>query len=570
MSLNTTSHLPQRLTALVVSVLVALAAGTPYLYGVFSPQLIQRVGLTISDSATISLATNLGSGLGGLPAGLVIDHYGPHISIMIGSTGIFLGYLALHIIYQRAIASLPLICMSMALVGFGSITCFFATLKAAQANFPKHRGTAGAFPVSAFGLAATIFSVIAATFFSGNSGGLLLFLSLCCGTIAFVGSFFIHVYLDQQDPGDEEQQVQAISVPQVSSGFSDEESPLVSRSNSSYSLAALDESGTKLLNGKTLFSDSFRGTKPLLGGKGASVSSSTLDSDSTLRSIPELPKSETLLNTKNNLQTGLAPGASKRVPIIQISQPQIESRPTRPLDVIRDRLTDRVFLTHFLAVSLSSGICQMYIYSVGFIATAQYYYDPEHGQTQLFARAVAAITGGAPISGGAAALQAVQVSVISLASFSGRLIAGFLSDYIHKKFHISRLWIVAATSVALAVGQFINIHNVNNPHLVSIASALIGGCYGLAFGTYPAVIADQFGTKTFSTSWGLICVGPLTVLFSLNKFFGYLYDSNSDPATGICYKGNECYKGAFEISFSLCFLLLVVVLILISIDKKKR
>ena len=77
----------------------------------------------------------------------------------------------------------------MVLAGFGSITSYFATLKASQSNFPKHRGAAGAFPVSAYGFAATIFSIISATYFKGNSGGLLEFLSIFCGSMTFLGSF---------------------------------------------------------------------------------------------------------------------------------------------------------------------------------------------------------------------------------------------------------------------------------------------------------------------------------------------------------------------------------------------
>ena len=60
------------------------------------PQFVKQVGLTTSDSATISLATNLGSGVGGLPGGLIIDHFGPQKSILLGSVCIFIGYFAMH------------------------------------------------------------------------------------------------------------------------------------------------------------------------------------------------------------------------------------------------------------------------------------------------------------------------------------------------------------------------------------------------------------------------------------------------------------------------------------------
>ena len=163
----------------------------------------------------------------------------------------------------------------------------------------------------------------------------------------------------------------------------------------------------------------------------------------------------------------------------------------------------------------------------------------------------------------AASIQALQVSILSIASFSGRLIAGFVSDYIHKKWHIQRLWIVQATLIMLSLAQYITIENISSFYWTAIASGVTGSCYGLIFGTYPAIIADSFGTKTFSTNWGLICTGPLVTLYALNKYFGWIYDTQTDGKTGICNLGNECYKGAFEVSFVLCIVAFVVSVLLI-------
>ena len=48
-----------------------------------------------------------------------------------------------------------------------------------------------------------------------------------------------------------------------------------------------------------------------------------------------------------------------------------------------------------------------------------------------------------------------------------------------------------------------------------------------------------------------MCTGPLITLWILNKYFGKLYDANTDSDTGICYLGNGCYQGAFELSLVL-------------------
>ncbi|ABN65506.2 Monocarboxylate transporter [Scheffersomyces stipitis CBS 6054] len=546
---DTSNHLPQRLISLVVSIFICLASGTPYLYGVYSPQLVQRVGLTTSDSATISLASNIGSGVGGLPGGLMIDHFGPQISILVGSICIFIGYFVLYKIYQHKYDSLFFICISIAAMGFGSITSYFATLKAAQANFPKHRGAAGAFPVSSYGLSATLFSVIAATFFKDNTGGLLEFLAMFCGIVAFLGSFFIHIYLDHED---EEPDIESHKL-----ASSEEEAAMMESSNSSPTVVEeIEQPGATAA--KLERSDSLPGSFRFwgLGSRTprSSVSSSQEDMQPILQNIRDQNRLQQQSSSTNNNNPFLSP-------------------PRTSFQIIKDRLTDKIFLTHYFIVSIISGMGQTYIYTVGFIVTAQYYYhkDQLDSVSTVDTTPRSGIAGvHAKIASSAAALQALQVSIISIGSFSGRLFSGFVSDFIHKKYHIQRLWIVVVTIIILSVGQFITITNVNSAHLISISSAIIGGSYGLVFGTYPAVVADSFGTKTFSTTWGLICTGPLITLFFLNKYFGYIYDANTDSKTGICYKGNECYKGAYELSFLLCFVVFITSLVIIYVQRKKQ
>lgn len=581
---SSSSHLPQRLVALVFSVFVALASGTPYLYGVFSPQLVKRVGLTASDSATISLASNIGSGLGGLPAGLLIDSRGPQIAILVGSVFILLGYYSLSKIYEDKIASIALICVSMAFVGLGSITAYFSTLKAAQANFPKHRGAAGAFPASAYGLSATIFSVIAATFFSDDTKGLLLFLSLCCGAVAFVGSFFVHVFIDHDE--DDENTVgetSALLRPQELLRTSSEVSltnPDLTSSSSAMKSLYFGEKANSLRGSFSFWGIGQRTPR-------SSVSSVSSDIAPLLQNLREQnqlqPANANPFMSRSNSSGSLAGMGSssnlvalKKIQALKTKSVDGKKRSNAPLAIIKRRLSNKLFLTHYLVVGLASGIGQMYIYSVGFVVTAQYYSGKSPGILELASSlqepfvfsSLIKILGGVTAPGSAASLQALQVSIISIASFSGRLVSGFLSDFIYKKFHIQRLWIVLVTTMLLALGQFISIINVNNPHLISLASAIIGASYGLTFGTYPAVIADKFGTKTFSTTWGLICTGPLFTLFVLNKYFGRIYDSQTET-DGICYKGNGCYKGAFEVSLGLCSLIFVTTSLLIFLQRKK-
>lgn len=518
-------HVYGRMVSLFASMFVSLVAGTPYLYGVYAPQLVQRVGLSTSDAATISLAVNIGSGLGGLPAGLFIDRYGPQKSILLGSVCIFTGYFSLNRIYTLQVGSLFSVCVAMAFVGFGSVTSFFSGLKAAQANFPHHRGSAGALPVGAYGLAATLFSLIAAKFFDGNSGGLLAFLAFFCGSVAFIGSWFIHIY-------------EPVAIDLEEAVLSDLEDNIVAKPmKRSLSLRG---------------SFSFWG----IGSRSLSVSLLSADQAPLVKSVRDQNQrvkaqaSRTSINLNLQFSQDDPSNVSETSSILQPSRsPTLLIRDALPakaktggaMDTIKSLLSNKTYLAHYGIMSLCSGIGQMYIYTVGFIVTAQYNIHKN-------------------ADGSPASLQAVQVSTISIASFSGRVIAGVLSDFLHKKLKAQRQWVVIGTIFMFGIGQVLLIFT-NSLSTITLISLIIGGGYGLLNGTYPAIIADDFGVAAFSTAWGLICSGSIIILFSLDKYFGIIYDSQSDEGA-VCLKGNNCYRAAFEVSAILCVFTLLVTLVL--------
>lgn len=498
--------LADRVLALTCLVFVALASGTPYLYGFYLPQLVAHCNLAASDSALLSLACNAGVGFGGFPAGIAIDTYGPRISILLGAICVIAGYYGLYRAYLAQASSMLPLCCSMALVGFGCIMSYFATLKAAQSNFPAHRGAASAFPVSAYGLSATVFSAVGAAYFHSNTAGFLLFLCLFTGSVILFCSFLVNIHLADVD----------------AAVLNDLESELVGPDSR---VAPVRSRAPSLAGSFSFWGLGKRNTDALLLESGSASSDSLSPNHS-----------------------GHAPLTTDLDPI----QTPSNSDPG-PWEIFKDRIGDGVFLTHLSIVSLICGIGQMYIYSVGFVAKAQVNY----GQLG---------DGAPPLV--AASTQAVQVSIISIGSFSGRLLSGFLSDHIHKYHNVLRLWLVLVVALAMAATQLLVAYNKNSVRLMSVSSAIIGVCYGMVYGTYPAIIADTYGTKTFTSNWGLICVGPLIVLFALNKTFGHIYDAHS-ARKGLCFAGNGCYMQAFELGAVLCVLLFLVAATLMYVQRKR-
>lgn len=129
----------------------------------------------------------------GIPTGILVDMKGPRPAVLVGAVFLAAGYFPLHQAYDKGFASVPLLCMFSFFTGFGGCAAFAAAVKVSALNWPRHRGTATAFPLAAFGLSAFFFSMFAQFVFPGSTGDFLLLLS--CGTfgLTVVSFFFLRV-----------------------------------------------------------------------------------------------------------------------------------------------------------------------------------------------------------------------------------------------------------------------------------------------------------------------------------------------------------------------------------------
>lgn len=127
---------------------------------------------------------------------MFVDNRGPRPAVLGGSLLLAVGYFPLHIAYQNASGSVPLMCFFSYLTGLGGCMAFAAAVKTSALNWPHHRGTATAFPLAAFGLSALFFSLLGAIITSDPGGFLVLLAAGTCG-LTFVGFFFLRVYPHQ-------------------------------------------------------------------------------------------------------------------------------------------------------------------------------------------------------------------------------------------------------------------------------------------------------------------------------------------------------------------------------------
>ena len=127
--------------------------------------------------------------------GIVIDTRGPRWGVMIGAVALACGYFPLYSAYDKGPGSLPfgVLCLASLLTGMGSCSAFAGAIKTCATNWPQHRGTATAFPLSGFGLSAFAFTMIGGFAFPNDAGDLLLLLAAGTFCMVFLGMFFLRM-----------------------------------------------------------------------------------------------------------------------------------------------------------------------------------------------------------------------------------------------------------------------------------------------------------------------------------------------------------------------------------------
>jgi Nodulin-like len=89
--------------------------------------------------------------------------------------------------------SVFLLCFFSFLTGCGSCSSFQAAIKTSALNWPLHRGTATAFPLSAFGLSAFFFTTLSGFIFPGDTSDFLLLLAIGTFCLTIVPLLFIRI-----------------------------------------------------------------------------------------------------------------------------------------------------------------------------------------------------------------------------------------------------------------------------------------------------------------------------------------------------------------------------------------
>lgn len=144
----------------------------------------------------------------------------------------------------------------------------------------------------------------------------------------------------------------------------------------------------------------------------------------------------------------------------------------------------------------------------------------------------------------------MHVSILSVASFIGRLLSGVGSDFLIKHLHASRTWCLTIAATIFTIAQLLAI-SITTPYYLVLVSSLSGLGYGFLFGVFPSIVAEAFGVHGLSTNWGFITIAPIVSGNIFNLFYGIVFDSNSiigKDGARECDMGRECYRTAYMLT----------------------
>lgn len=476
-----------------------LQKGTNYGFSAWAPQFAQRLQLTATQTNLIGNFGNIGMYAMGVPGGILIDSRGPRWGVALGCVCLALGYFSLKTAYDGGPGSMgmPLLCLFSLTTGMGSCTAFSAAIKASANNWPTHRGTATAFPLSAFGLSAFFYTGIASVAFPGDTSGYLKLLAYGTTIMTFVGMLFLQMV----DTKPQHDHVTAYGVvPQ------DDEHQRSKRP---------DQKGNRMHRTDA------RSSRKLHGGRPGSTKS---------------------IFNNNEENESLAPSSNSSGPgdiDDDIADAKREERSLhRPEVTGWALLREQKFWQLFIMLALLCGVGLMTINNIGNNASSLWqHYDDSASKDFILRR------------------QLVHVSILSLCSFFGRLCSGIGSDWlIHH--NASRFWTLAASANIFVIAQVIAL-TLENPNHLYWLSGCTGYAYGVLFGVYPALVADAFGASGLGINWGAMTWAPVLSGNIYNLCYGSILDKHSEfknmpggdgGSERVCIEGKECFASAYWVT----------------------
>ncbi|KMT00648.1 hypothetical protein BVRB_9g219400 isoform A [Beta vulgaris subsp. vulgaris] len=170
------------------------------------------------------------------------------------------------------------------------------------------------------------------------------------------------------------------------------------------------------------------------------------------------------------------------------------------------------------------------------------------------------------------------VSLVSIWNYLGRVVAGFYSEHLLKKYKLPRPLFLTFMLLLSCAGHLLIAFNVRNG--LYVASVIIGFCFGAQWPLLFGIISEIFGLKYYSTLYNFGSVASPIGGYILNvRITGHLYDKEATRqmlALGRSRRsgeelncvGQECFHLAFIIITAATLVGMFISLILVFRTRK--
>ncbi|KZT23204.1 MFS general substrate transporter [Neolentinus lepideus HHB14362 ss-1] len=527
---------PRRLTTLFASLLVALGAGTNYVYSAYAPQLGSRLKINHTQLNIIGLAGNVGVYSSGPIWGRIVDNRGPRLLLVVAFTFLLLGYMGIRHVYDAGPTAYDSIALALLvtcgfLTGSGGNAGLTSVMNSTAKSFPDQaRATSTGIVLSGFGLSAFFFSTIAHVAFPGNTSDFLLILAIGTSLPMIIGFFLVRpVPLPPAEPAHI-----------LESG-------------------APEEEDMPDVTVETIFQQENNSSTRLLADRDGTESTVGHEQQVTDYVVPHTSDAVELSPTRSDV-AGLSRHRSRSRVALGRSRSRVSVKTDDHQPNIHGKFlwTSSDFWLFFIMMSLLSGTGLMWINNVGSISEAlSAKGNPNYDQIE------------------ASRWQASQVSTVSITNCLGRFLVGILADFAKNQLHLPRSYCATVVSTLFLISQLTAI-SIGDVSELWKASALLGLSYGSMFGLYPTLCIEWFGMPHFSENWGFLSLAPLLGGNVFSIAFGRNLDAHAAPedadqvvesssqltrrgglpSTHQCFEGGECYIASLYMTTIACLIAL--------------
>ncbi|KAK9666345.1 hypothetical protein RND81_14G178400 [Saponaria officinalis] len=499
----------------VSTFLVMSVSGTGYLFGIYSPEIKSSLGYDQSTLNLLSFFKDLGSNVG-VHAGLIMEIAPPWVVLIFGSVLNFFGYFMIWLAVTSRISKPPTwlmflyICLGANSTAFTNTAAIIPCVK----NFPKSRGVVLGLLKGFVGLSGGIFTQLYLAFYGTNAKSLILLISWLPGafSLTFLGVIRYMRHVEQKN-----------------------------ESKVFYKFLYVSLGLAGFLMVMTILQQRFPFTRKeyVLSGFGVLL---------VLLSMFLIAFREELKNRQSELDYNASDTNDQviRSPVHEPGTPEVA--------VTNDRAVDSCFENIFR--------------------------PPSRGEDHTILQALFSldmlILLVSSICGLGGALSAIDnfgqigeslgyskksirtcVSLISIWNYLGRVMSGFLSEHLLKKYKFPRPLMLTIILLLTCVGHILIALGVQNG--LYIASIIIGLCFGAQWPLIYAIISELFGLKYYSTLYNMGTIASPIGGYIFNvRVTGFLYDKEARKQLRVSGRvrkageelvcnGPKCFRVAFII-----------------------